>query len=708
MTKRTQAKAKAKSAAANGASGDLTVPQAIERAYAHWNAGQAQQAEVLARRVLAVSPAQIECLHLLGLMAHAYDKIDMALDYMRQACGFSYSPGGYFSNYAEMCRQNRLLGEAEKAGRTAVERSPEMVGAWNNLGIILQEAGKLEESITCLRKVVALEPENPEACNNLANTLLLTAHFDEAQRFYEMALELHPRYAEANSNLAHLLMKQGKFDAAETYARRAIDVNPQLVTAYLNLVEIAIERQQFGQAMQHLDAVMRFAPEHSSALAARATVLHRRGEFDNAFMAATAAVKFAPESAQAHNILGKTQQALNLFEDAKKSFARAQALPGLERNSARINLAEMYAARNDKSAAIAMLTEVVSGDPQNIMAWGQLADIKKFSAGDPDLEALKKLYAEKSAELGLFARMALCFALGKAFLDVGDGDNAFGYLGEGNRLKRETFDYDGAQTRQWLQSLSGRFSREWINDRAGMGDPSDMPVFVVGMPRSGTTLIEQILGAHPDIYPAGELRHISSLVENKDQVTRQGGHAETQDLAAMAAQYLAKVTPLAEGRSHIVDKMPANFIHLGWIHAMFPNARIIHCRRDPVDTCLSCYSKLFGAEQSFTYDLAELGQFYLGYRDLMAHWRDVLPANRFIEVDYEAVVANCETEARRLIDSIGVPWDEACLAFHQSSRPVRTASVNQVREPLYTSSVGRWRPYAKHLMPLLDALGMDE
>lgn len=706
MTKRT--KTKAKSSASTGASGDLTVPQAIERAYAHWNAGQAQQAEVFARRVLAVSPAQIECLHLLGLIAHAYDKMDMALDYMRQACGFSYSPGGYFSNYAEMCRQNRLLSEAEKAARIAVERAPEMVGAWNNLGIILQESGKLEESITCLRRVVALEPENPEACNNLANTLLLTANFDEAQRFYEMALALHPRYAEANSNLANLLMKQGKFDAAETYAQRAIDVNPQLVTAYLNLVEIAIERQQFDRAMQRLGALLRFAPEDPSALAARATVLHRRGDADNALRAAMAAVKFAPESASAHNILGKTQQALNRFEDARKSFARAQALPGLERNNARINLAEMYAAQNDKPAAVAILTEVVADDPAHVLAWGQLADIKKFSVGDPQIEALKHLYVENISRFGLTDRMVLCFALGKAFLDVGDGENAFRYLAEGNALKRETFDYDGVQTSRWLQSISSRFSQEWLKERAGRGDPSAMPVFVVGMPRSGTTLIEQILGAHPDIYPAGELRNISTIIARNDAAMSQGNGAGMEDLAGMAGQYLASVIAMAEGRPHVVDKMPANFLHVGMIHAMFPNARIIHCRRDPIDTCLSCYSKLFAAEQSFSYDLAELGQFYLAYRDLMAHWRKVLPGDRFIDVDYEAVVANCAVEARRLTDFIGVPWNEACLAFHQSRRPVRTASVNQVREPLYTTSVGRWRPYAKHLSPLLAAFGMDE
>ena len=179
------------------------------------------------------------------------------------------------------------------------------------------------------------------------------------------------------------------------------------------------------------------------------------------------------------------------------------------------------------------------------------------------------------------------------------------------------------------------------------------------------------------------------------------------DLARLGASYLGAIRPLSGGRAHVVDKMPANFLHAGLIHLMLPNARIVHCRRDPVDTCLSCYTKLFSAEQAFAYDLAELGQFHKAYQVLMDHWRAVLPRDRFIEVDYEAVVADLEDEARRLTDFLGLPWDDACLDFHKTVRPVRTASVNQVRLPIYRSSAGRWKAHAAHLGPLLVALGIE-
>jgi hypothetical protein len=179
------------------------------------------------------------------------------------------------------------------------------------------------------------------------------------------------------------------------------------------------------------------------------------------------------------------------------------------------------------------------------------------------------------------------------------------------------------------------------------------------------------------------------------------------DLARLGQSYLASVRPLSGGRAHVVDKMPGNFLHAGLIHLMLPNARIVHCRRDPVDTCLSCYTKLFSAEQAFAYDLAELGRFHRAYQVLMDRWRVVLPQNRFIEVDYEAVVADMEGEVRRLIAFLDLPWDDACLDFHKTVRPVRTASVNQVRRPIYRSSTGRWKAHAAHLGPLLVALGID-
>ena len=302
-------------------------------------------------------------------------------------------------------------------------------------------------------------------------------------------------------------------------------------------------------------------------------------------------------------------------------------------------------------------------------------------------------------------RMLLHFALGKACLDLGESERAFRHLNEGNRMKRATFAYDPEATALWMASIPQVFTSALLEAKAGQGAASDVPVFVLGMPRSGTTLLEQVLASHPDIHGAGEMRHMQGLVDSLGSFPDSAAGLTPEQLAAMGAAYLGRVAPLAQGRRHVVDKMPSNFLYAGLIRLILPDARIIHCRRDPVDTCLSCYTKLFTSEQAFSYDLAELGGFHSAYQALMAHWRAALPASHFLDVDYEAVVADLEAEARRILGFLGLPWDDACLRFHETERPVRTASVNQVRQPVYRSSAGRWRAHAAQLGPLLAALG---
>jgi hypothetical protein len=229
-------------------------------------------------------------------------------------------------------------------------------------------------------------------------------------------------------------------------------------------------------------------------------------------------------------------------------------------------------------------------------------------------------------------------------------------------------------------------------------------VFVVGMPRSGTTLVEQILASHGAVFGAGELQHVQTLVTGLGDFPASVPRLAPDQLQAFGQRYLDTVTPLARGKIRLVDKMPVNFVYAGLIRLILPEARIIHCRRDPVDTCLSCYSKLFTAEQSFSYDQTEIGQFHRDYQKITAHWRAVLPATHFLEVDYEAVVEDVEAQARRMLAFLELEWDPACLDFHLTKRPVKTASVNQVRQPVYKSSAGRWRQHAAQLAPLLAAL----
>ena len=259
-----------------------------------------------------------------------------------------------------------------------------------------------------------------------------------------------------------------------------------------------------------------------------------------------------------------------------------------------------------------------------------------------------------------------------------------------------------------MRDIAATFTPAVMDRFKGAGVASQRPIFVIGMPRSGTTLIEQILASHPDVYGAGELQALNQAVTRAGSFPYDLANWSVSNLAQVAGDYLEQINRLAPNALRVIDKLPGNFLYAGLIPLLLPGARIIHCRRDPVDTCLSCYSKSFAGEQLFAYQLDELGQFYRDYQMLMAQLRQILPPDQFIEVDYEAVVDDLEGQARRLIDFIDLPWNDACLAFHETRRMIRTASVAQVRQPIYTSSKGRWHQHAAHLAPLLIELGMEQ
>ncbi|MDR7282960.1 tetratricopeptide (TPR) repeat protein [Pseudomonas corrugata] len=685
----------------------LTLAEAINLAHTHWNAGQAQQAEQLCQRILAKWPRQADASHLLGLIAHAYGRQDLAVSFMRQACQVPNAPAIYFSNLAEMCRRQGLLEEAEQAGQQAVALAPTLVDAWNNLGIIQQEMGKLDQSLESLLREVNLRPDTAQVHNNLGNTYRRLDRQERAEWHYQQALTLDPNYAEAYSNLSFLLSSQGHFEDAIAAGRRAIELNPRLIDAYLNIAEAETQRLRYGEALRWLNALYAFAPKHVAGLTARAQVLKKGGLIDEALLCARQALALAPHDAKVHNAMGIALQAVGLHAVALEHFIQAAALPGSVSEEAMIAQGTLLLEMGRKEAAAEAFEQALAAFPGSIRALSGRSDSKSFKAGDDDIAAMEA-GLKRSEGLLLADKLSTHFALGKAYLDTGDSVRAFQHLDAGNRLKRSTFSYDPQATQQWMQGIAGVFNETFLAAHQGMGALSSVPVFIVGMPRSGTTLVEQILASHPQVQGVGELASLRLAVDSLGTFPQSLVNCSAEDLARLGQDYLERIKMLIDGRDRLVDKMPANFIYAGLIPLILPGARIIHCRRDPVDTCLSCYSKLFGGEQLFTYDQAELGQFHRNYQALMAHWRAVLPAESFIEVDYEAVVDDLEAQAKRLIDFIDLPWNDACLEFHKTERVVRTASVNQVRQPLYKTSKGRWHAHAEQLGPLLQALEASE
>lgn len=338
------------------------------------------------------------------------------------------------------------------------------------------------------------------------------------------------------------------------------------------------------------------------------------------------------------------------------------------------------------------------------------SEIKTFHSGDADLRVLESLAGSDS--LPANKKMYVNFALAKAFEDSGDYNRAFENLRRGNTLKRGQIDYEETRIIELFRRLAAVFNKGLFERFQGEGDPSSVPVFVLGMPRSGSSLIEQILASHPQVHGAGELGGLDRLAGSASKVGHQQvGYPECvscldgETLRQMARSYLGHLPAIGDGKVRITDKAPGNCMHIGLIRLILPNAKIIHTTRHPIDTCVSCYSKLFTAGQHFSYDLAELGRYYRYYNELMTHWQSVLPPDAILDVRYENVVNDLVGQARRLIDFCGLPWDDRCIDFHNSNRPVKTASAVQIRKPLFRSSLQRWRRYEAGLAPLLHELG---
>jgi hypothetical protein len=300
------------------------------------------------------------------------------------------------------------------------------------------------------------------------------------------------------------------------------------------------------------------------------------------------------------------------------------------------------------------------------------------------------------------SRMHLDFALGKAYDDLGRYESAMTHLLRGNALKRADTPYDEAKVLGVFDAMEKTVTPAFLAEHSGNGNASALPIFIVGMPRSGTTLVEQILSSIPGVTGMGELMAFQSSLTNAGAFPAAGSTKTWFD--GLGNAYLKSLGKLSPQSMRIIDKMPSNFIYAGLIHLALPNAKIIHLKRDPIDTCLSCFSRLFSGDQPFSYDLAELGRYYRRYIQLTDHWRQVLPTTAWLDVSYEALVADLETEAKKLVQFLGLEWTDQCLAFHQTKRTVKTASAVQVRQPLYSSSVGRNHHYTPYLGPLLGAL----
>ncbi len=565
-------------------------------------------------------------------------------------------------------QQQHRLGEAERLYGSVLERNPDHAQALYNLGLLRVRQGRLDEAIGLFERALDRQSPFPEAHNAAGIALRLSNRHQEALEHYQEALAAKPDYAEVENNIGLALRALDRQPEAIAHYQRALAIKPDYAEAENNLGAAWRALHHYDEAARHYRRALALDPASAAAHGNLSAALQLLGRHEEALIHAEQALALAPGFAEAHHGRGTILRTIGRLDEARQALERA------------IELA-----------------------PRRTEFYRSLAEAKHFTADDPH-RALLETLARDMAALSEEDRLHLHFALGKVYDDLGEHERAFSHFLAGNALKRRQLTYDEAAVLGRLDRFRTLFSAEIIRERAGQGEPSPAPIFIIGMPRSGTSLVEQMLASHPKIHGAGELGDFEAAVAALGAADGVPFDIGPTELRAIGRSYLGCVAALAPRAERITDKMPANFRFAGLIHLALPAARIIHMQRDPVDTCLSCFSILFGGDQPFAYDLGELGHYYAAYQRLMQHWRRVLPAGVMLDVHYEALVEDFEAQAQRIVAHCGLEWDEACLDFHNTQRPVHTASAVQVRQPLYRSSIGRWRPPQDALRPLLDAL----
>ena len=636
------------------------------------DAGDVAAAEALLDKAIAADPRHAEAHHLMGLLDYRAGRFVDAAERMLEAATLDENNPVFNANCAAVLNLIGRAPEAEAASRHAIELKPDYAEAYNSLAVALDVQNRRTEAIAAAAKAVDLRPDYVEAHINLGNVHMRGGDMAAAQGAYERALGIAPENAMARANLAAALRRRGDLAAAEREAREAVRLNPNYAEGQAILALVLKDLGDYDDAVQAIETAISLRPGFAEAHVNLGALRYQMGDAEAAEAAYKKAVEIAPKFADAHAGLGVVLLGVGRLDDAVAAFR-----------------------------------EAVKVNPFHADAWYDLASSGTKLTAD-EAKDLKRL--SDAGDLAPDARAKIRFAQGEVAERAGNHADAFAHFRAGNGIRRRALTeagqgFDAAAHDAFVDALIATFDTAFIDARQDYGDPTEAPVFVVGLPRSGTTLVQQIAASHPAAADVGESGGIDVVAAGIENYPHGVAALSRDDVAARARVTLDWLKDAAgEGATRILDKTPRNVLHLGLIRLLFPNARIVHCRRDVRDTALSCYFQNFVDGHAWSTDLGDLARYAKAYRRVAEHWRATKPLPT-LEVVYEDLVANQERESRRLIDFLGLPWDDACLDFHRREGVVRTASNWQVRRPIGGGSVGRWKKHEADLKPFLDALG---
>jgi tetratricopeptide (TPR) repeat protein len=614
------------------------------------------------------------------------------------------------------------LNEAVKRFNKALTINPKYAEAYNNLGVTLQNLGLMDEAAKSYEKAIAFKPDYTEAHNNLGVTLQNLGLMDEAAKSYEKAISFKPDYIEAHNNLGNILLELRQLETAIESYEKVITIKPDYAEAHNNLGATLQELGRLDMAVKSYEKALAIKPDYAEAHNNLGATLQELGRLDMAVKSYEKALAIKPDYAEAHNNLGNILRELGQLDMAVKCYEKALAIKP-DYAVAHYNLGVVLKEFGQRDTAVKSFEKALAIQPNYVKAHHSLSILKQFTETDSQITLMQSLLS--NSNLSQSDRIQLCFALAKANDNLGNQDELFKFLHEGNRLRKEELNYSLDKSKDLFSFIKELFSAlPTVIDQSLSFKPSTKsPIFIVGMPRSGTTLVEQIISSHHAVHGAGELTTLPTLIGPivKNHITHGSSIASTtignkkmniantyslpeEAFLSIREEYLDALSNLNAPESVITDKLPLNFQYIGFILSAFPEAKIVHLKRDARATCWSNYQCFhLKKENGFSYNLDDLAEFYVLYLEQMDFWHQLYPG-KIYDICYEDLTTHQEEETRKLLQYCELDWDENCLNFHKNPRAVKTASSLQVKQKMYQGSSEAWKKHASYLQPLIKAL----
>ena len=645
----------------------VSIPEAYQNAVSLMEDGNFSLAEQQLAEILKEEPNDPNFLRLSGVSSIEQGNPQAALIPLSRV--IKIAPD-FAKAYEDIATAYFLMGDleqSEKYLKKSLELDPKVFTAWKSLGDILFDQGKKEEANKAYKEALKTDSRYEEMTKAMA--LISKGQSVEAESIYRGILAKDPKNVDALRLLALLASRNGAIDQAISMLLKCTELAPDYAMAWDNLGKMYRQKEDYIKSIKCLQKATELRPEWPQGWAGLGTVYTRASLHEEGIQAYLKSISLKDNQPRVHLSLGHVYKTIGLQEESIKSYKKTIEL-----------------------------------DPQNGEAYWSLANLKTYRFTNEEVsEMLEQL---KNKDLPDREKVHFQFSLGKSYEDEKKFKRSFDFYLRGNNLNRGRNTYDPKAIEAMVEREIRFFNNEFFKKRETWGAPNNDPIFIVGLPRSGSTLIEQILASHSDVEGTMELPNMLNIARKLGNTSREGSNypeildsISKSESVELGEQYIKETQRLRSKSPYFIDKMPNNFSHVGLINLILPNSKIIDARRNPMDTCFSCFKQLFARGQAFTYDLQEIGRYYLSYIRLMDHWQKVVPDKVYL-VEYEKMIANQEEETKKLLKFCDLSFQENCLKFYENKRAVKTASSEQVRQPIYKRGINYWKNFEESLVDL--------